>query len=129
MSKIKLKSQDRGDLTKCEFSVSLFLVFNQTSNNFFETPCIYIIYHISYIMCVYIYTYTYIYIYIYIFIYIYLYIYVYIYMYCEREKVAYPWDILRDFFNLMFVGMVKFIIQALGEKSLQSFYPVVLMRF
>ena len=33
------------------------------------------------------------------------------------------------FFNLMFVGMVKFIIQALGEKSLQSFYPVVLMRF
>ena len=38
MSKIDLKSQDKGDLTKGVFSVSLFLVFNQTSNNFFETP-------------------------------------------------------------------------------------------
>ena len=38
--KINLKSQEKGDLTKGAFGVSLFLVFNQTSNNFFETPCI-----------------------------------------------------------------------------------------
>ena len=41
MSKINFKCQDKGDLTKGAFSVSFFfLVFNQTSNNFFETPCI-----------------------------------------------------------------------------------------
>ena len=39
VSKINLKSQDKGDLTKGPFRVSLFLAFNQTSNNFFETSC------------------------------------------------------------------------------------------
>ena len=37
-SKINLKSQDKGDLTKGPFSVSLFLVFNQMLNNFLRHP-------------------------------------------------------------------------------------------
>ena len=34
MSKINLKSQKEGDLTKDAFSIRYFSVFNQTSNNF-----------------------------------------------------------------------------------------------
>ena len=40
MSEIDLKSQEKGDLIKGPFGVSSLLVSNQTSNNFFETPCI-----------------------------------------------------------------------------------------
>ena len=39
MSKINVKSQEKGDLTKGALSVSLFLIFNEMSNSFFETPC------------------------------------------------------------------------------------------
>ena len=38
VSKINLKAQEKGEVTVCPFSVSLFLVFKQTSNNFLRHP-------------------------------------------------------------------------------------------